>query len=300
MTQQPSIQVQAVLFNNNFHDIVKTVESLANAVRVARQSGMDLGNVSLIYGDASPEPVLTSGDVQTLQELGGNHLTVEYCHFAFNSGYGKGNNLLAMESTADYLVIMNPDIIVSPGYFIDTLAPFADERVGLVEARQTPVEHHKEYDVNTMATEWASGACFMMSTALFQSLGGFDCETFFMYCEDVDLSWRIRLAGYRLYYQPLSPVFHAKRMSVSGGWQPTTSEVYYTAISSILLPYKWSREDLAWERLQAYEQGTNAQRKAAAYVKQLWADGKLPAQIDTAHAVGKFNGPYYAENRFVL
>ena len=52
-----------------------------------------------------------------------------------------------------------------------------------------------------------SGAAFAMRRDLFERLGGFD-DTFFLYVEDTDLSWRARLAGYRCLYVPSSVVYH--------------------------------------------------------------------------------------------
>ena len=72
----------------------------------------------------------------------------------------------------------------------------------MTEARQTPVEHHKEYDPQTGVTSWAATALAMIPYAVFQEVGGFDEKTFFMYCDDVDFSWMVREAGYQIIYGP--------------------------------------------------------------------------------------------------
>src|SRR5207244_2520602 len=59
-----------------------------------------------------------------------------------------------------------------------------------------------------------SGACFAMSGALFQQLGGFD-ERLFLYYEDTDLSLRARLAGYRCIAVPDARVLHDHRAGFS-------------------------------------------------------------------------------------
>lgn len=52
-----------------------------------------------------------------------------------------------------------------------------------------------------------SGAAFAVRKDVFEKLGGFDAD-FFLYMEDVDLSLRARLAGYRVLYVPCSVVYH--------------------------------------------------------------------------------------------
>ena len=51
-----------------------------------------------------------------------------------------------------------------------------------------------------------------MRRSLFQTLNGFD-ETFFMYGEDLDLSYRIREKGYKIIYYPVYEVLHLKHQS---------------------------------------------------------------------------------------
>lgn len=63
------------------------------------------------------------------------------------------------------------------------------------------------------------GCSVLMSRKLFIDHGGFD-ERFFMYYEDVDLSWRIRNAGWKLFFEPQSVVRHIHAGS-SGEWSPS-------------------------------------------------------------------------------
>lgn len=61
-----------------------------------------------------------------------------------------------------------------------------------------------------------SGCSFAIRREVFEELGGFDPD-FFLYLEDVDLSWRARLAGYKILYMymPSSIVYHKFRLSVA-------------------------------------------------------------------------------------
>ncbi len=59
-----------------------------------------------------------------------------------------------------------------------------------------------------------SGCSFAIRREVFEELGGFDPD-FFLYLEDIDLSWRARLAGYKILYVPSSIVYHKFRLSVA-------------------------------------------------------------------------------------
>jgi GT2 family glycosyltransferase len=78
---------------------------------------------------------------------------------------------------------------------------------GIVEARQWPRAHPKEFDVATGDTPWASGAFSLIDSNVFAEIGGFD-PVFFLYGEDVDLSWRVWLAGKRVVHAPKAICSH--------------------------------------------------------------------------------------------
>lgn len=145
-------------------------------------------------------------------------------------------------SDTEYIMIMNPDIVVGPRTLLNLLAPFQGEqgsKVAMTEARQTPVEHPKAYDPKTLETAWASTACTIIRRKCFDEVQGFDAETFFMYCDDLDFSWRLRLNGYKLIYCPDAVVFHDKSIDHHGRWQTTKAERRFSAEASILLAHKW-------------------------------------------------------------
>jgi hypothetical protein len=61
---------------------------------------------------------------------------------------------------------------------------------------------------------WATGACLFVRAEAFHSAGGFD-EYFFAHQEEIDLCWRLQLAGNKIFVQPRSIIFH-----VGGGTLP--------------------------------------------------------------------------------
>jgi GT2 family glycosyltransferase len=54
---------------------------------------------------------------------------------------------------------------------------------------------------------WASGAAFFVRASVYHELGGLD-EFFFAHQEEIDLCWRMQLAGYKIFVQPASVVYH--------------------------------------------------------------------------------------------
>ena len=297
---EPTIQVQSVIYQNDPASLRRTIEHLANAIRVERESVAQLGGVKLIYGDASPEPILTEADLSALRAAFGADLEIEYRFFGFNSGTAKGHNLLAEGSRADYFMIMNPDILMSPRTLIEMMALMDDADTGMVEARQTPLEHPKEYDLETLETDWATTACALIRADVFRELNGFDSDTFFLYCDDVDFSWRVRLAGFKVRYQPLAPVYHAKHLDSKGKWIATGAEVYYSAEASLLMAHKWSNPKLVKKLLRIFSGASGAQQDAAKTFIKRRKEGTLPTPIDPEHKVASFRDWNYSGMRFVL
>ena len=56
--------------------------------------------------------------------------------------------------------------------------------------------------------DYISGAAILLSAELWNRIGGFDERFAPAYCEDSDLAFEVRKAGYRVVYQPLSKVIH--------------------------------------------------------------------------------------------
>jgi GT2 family glycosyltransferase len=57
-------------------------------------------------------------------------------------------------------------------------------------------------------TDYCSGACIILPRELFARLGGFDERFVPAYCEDSDLAFQVRAAGYQVYYQPRAAIIH--------------------------------------------------------------------------------------------
>lgn len=99
---------------------------------------------------------------------------------------------------------------------------------------------------------------------MLDDIGLFD-ETFFMYCEDVDLSFRAQLRGYRVRYVPTARVYH--RLSATGGGVLAS---YYSSRNSLAVLVKNMPTSLLWRMLP----------------RLLWAQARM-----AAHAIWHFREP---------
>lgn len=296
-----TLQIQSVIYNNEKASLKKALLAIQNAVNVDRKYAKVMEQVVVCYGDASPKQVFSNAEVQEMQDEFKDVFEFKYYFFNENTGSAKGHNLMGEKCTSEYMLIMNPDVILSSNIFEKLFEPFdRDDKVGMVEARQTPIEHSKEYDIKTGETDWATTACALFTKKMFDKLNGFDNETFFLYCDDLDFSWRVRLEGYKIIYQPKAVCFHAKRLSTAGKWQPTNAEIYYSAESAIFMAYKWSNDERVKYLLDMFAQSGDNEKKAVAEFEKRRKNGTLPKQLDKEQVVAKFVGDYFTEHRFYL
>ena len=298
MADSRTLAVQSVLFGNAEHDITAAAAALANSVDGARSAGA-IGDWSLNLGDCSLSPVLAAAALEQVrvdvQTAGGSF---SYTFFGQNLGSAAGHNALAATTAEDLLLILNPDAQV--GFdTIEVLVRRLTTGVGIVEARQIPMEHPKDFAEGSGETSWASTACALTPRTAFDRVGGFDAETFFLYCDDVDYSWRLRIVGLRVVFEPAARVFHDKRLTITGDWPSSPAERYYSAEAALLLAHKYSRPDLVRSIARAFAaRGGDDERRALASYRERETQGRLPTPIDPRHTVAQFVRGNYAIHRF--
>lgn len=298
MTSPRTLAVQSVLYGTEALGVRRAAEAVAHSVGLARQAGL-VGDWVYLLGDCSPEPVLSDADRREIEKsvglAGGVFREVV---FGENLGSAAGHNRLAALDAGELLLILNPDAQTAPDA-ITELARALRDGVGIAEARQVPLEHPKDFDAYTGDTSWASTACALTPRAVFDTVGGFDSETFFLYCDDVDYSWRVRLAGYRVVFTPSATVHHDKRLTVTGDWPASSAERYYSAEAALLIAHKYSHPEIVAKLSAALAKSPDElERDAAAAFAARRADGRLPVPLDPRHRVAQFVEGNYARHRF--
>ncbi len=184
-----SVSVGIVLFNNAHDEVLRCLASLQ------RQASDAICEV-LILDQGTGHPLLPAYRFPVRVSRGPN------------LGFGAAHNILFSSSQGDTYLCLNPDAVLHPKCLAYMLAVLdASQGRALVEALHEPIPHPKIYDPVTGETPWCSGACLLIPREIYSSLKGFD-EDFFLYCEDVDFSWRARAAGFACQLAPSAKVFH--------------------------------------------------------------------------------------------
>src|SRR5439155_928412 len=88
--------------------------------------------------------------------------------------------------------------------------------------------------------DYCSAAALMIPKSLFESVGGFDSRYAPAYYEDTDLAFKVRQAGYKVLYQPLSEVIHYE--GATGGTDITTGTKKYQDINRSTFAKTWAAE----------------------------------------------------------
>jgi GT2 family glycosyltransferase len=293
-----SVVVQSILYGNEPESIERAVSATAHALKYAQNQAI-ISFWTIALGDCLPEGSLTTKVISKLKKIvtsAGGTFLFEY--FNENLGHGGGHNRLSTQTTTDFMLILNPDVVLAYDAIYELALAVVDD-VGASDARQLPLDHAKYYDPITLEQSWASGACLMTTREVFTKIGGFDHETFFMYCDDVDYSWRTRLAGYKVTHTPSARAFHDKRLTLDADIVASSAERYYSAEAAVLLAYKYSNKRLTKKLLKSLKQdGSDVSLAVLAEFDKRSSSGMLPAQIDRNHKVSYFSRGQYAPHRF--
>jgi GT2 family glycosyltransferase len=161
-----------------------------------------------------------------------------------NVGFSEGCNIGIRESDGEYTVLLNPDTNVPEGWLARMREYFADDSVGAVGPMSNYVAGVQQYgfhflagmagsitaqEIQTLAqsintrrsveSKLLIGFCMMLRRSVLDQVGLLDSELF-LGCDDLDMSWRLRLAVYRLLVA--TDVFVLHKGHVSFDTEPQT------------------------------------------------------------------------------
>lgn len=158
----------------------------------------------------------------------------------YNSGFAGGYNEALKQIKATYYILLNSDIEVTPNW-IAPVIELMNANPNIAACQPKIRDYHKpsyfeyagaaggyidwlgypfcrgrifdtcepdtgQYD-DAREVFWATGACMFVRADVFHESGGFDAQ-FFAHMEEIDLCWRMKNAGYEIYYTPTSTVYH--------------------------------------------------------------------------------------------
>ncbi len=186
------------------------------------------------------------GSVQMVKD---KYPSVKLIANTINTGFSKANNQGVAIAKGEYILFLNPDTVMPENFFHNTVAymdatpvagalgprlidgkgQFAPDSkksfpslsvalfktTGLNKLFSKSSFFNKYYSVHIDEHEVAevdvlSGCCMLVRREAMQKAGGAFDEDYFMYCEDVDLSYRINKAGYKNIYYPKAELIHYK------------------------------------------------------------------------------------------
>lgn len=217
-SQSPQVSVIIPVFNH-IDETVRCLTAIATTIEKT--------SYEVIIAD--------DGSTDSTQRLLSRNPSLRYLRNPSPLGFLQNCNGAAKTAKGDYLVLLNNDTEVTGGWLDNLLQTFRDlpsaglvgsmliypdgrlQEAGGVIWRDGSGMNFGRFDdperpeYNYLRdVDYCSGASVMVPRALWQQLGGFDEHYLPAYYEDTDLAFRVRQAGYRVLYQPLSRVIHVE------------------------------------------------------------------------------------------
>lgn len=257
----PSIQLSIIIVNYNVADFISLcLDSVSLAIK-------NISTEVIVVDNDSHD-----NSVEVIKK---HFPFVQLIESDTNLGFSKANNLAYSKAKGKYIHFLNPDTVIPEDYY-DTLIPFMENtpNVGAVGPRIVDgkgsfapdskksfpsfwvsvskvlglsqvfsnssffnkyyAAHIDEYE--TAEVDILSGSTLLIKKEVIDDVNGAFDESYFMYCEDVDLCYRIQQAGYQNYYVPKVSMIHYKGESTKK-LSYSYMKVFYTAHALFVKKY---------------------------------------------------------------
>jgi len=177
-----------------------------------------------------------------------------------NLGFAEGNNVGIKNAKGEYIALLNCDAKADPQWLKDLVTALQEPEIGVAQSKLLLMNepslmdcaggfvdyygyHHFEVGHKRRSEDYsriyevfyAKGAGMMVKKDVLKTSGVFDSKMF-MYFEETDLCWRIRLNGYKVVFVPTSIVYHAVG-SVASVLQENT-RLYFSTRNHLLAVLK--------------------------------------------------------------
>jgi GT2 family glycosyltransferase len=219
-----------------------------------------MGNTEIVVAD--------NGSTDDSREVIETHFpSVVYLQLEKNFGFAEGYNRALQQLQADYFLLINSDVEVTPDW-LDPLLELMRKNlaIGICQPKILSFDRRDEFEYagaaggfidrfgypycrgrimqvfekdlgqynESVQVSWASGACMLVRSSVWHECGGFDAD-FWAHMEEIDLCWRAQHLGYSVFVCPESVVYH-----VGGGTLNYNSplKVYLNFRNNLYLLFK--------------------------------------------------------------
>lgn len=265
MSAKSTIKPVVALIILNFNGLQETLDCLDSVHRITT-AGFLLKKIVVDNAstDGSPEALCKLQDIELIRSQ-------------VNKGFSGGMNLginYALKNMADYVVVLNNDTIVDPGFITNLLketgrAQIISPKIYFAAGYEFHKSRYKKSDLGKVIwyagakIDWdniigvhigvdevdhgqfktgkvalATGCCMMVSSDVFRKIGLLN-EKYFLYLEDMDFSFRAKRAGFEILFDSASIIWH-KNASSAGG-SGSKLQDYYITRNRLLFGFKYAK-----------------------------------------------------------